>query len=158
MRQVSAMALGKRNPAEVVPPYANYAHAVEAAPGTRTLFISSLNGFGRDGATMPTDFESQAELIWDHLGRILDSASMSVSDLVSLRFHLAEPREPWCAQACSSLDGSSRSWTWPLLDDGLVWSPCAAGSPTEKHEGPVLAHRAFVFVAGTGFEPVTFGL
>jgi enamine deaminase RidA (YjgF/YER057c/UK114 family) len=40
---------------------------------------------------MPADFESQADLIWSHLDRILDDAAMSISDLVSLRFYLAEP-------------------------------------------------------------------
>ena len=34
---------------------------------------------------------AQAELVWDHLERILQSAEMSVADLVSLRFYLAEP-------------------------------------------------------------------
>ena len=91
MRHASVMALGQHNPPEVFPPYANYAHAVEVAPGTRMLFISGLNGFERDGQTMPPDFEAQAELVWDHLERILQSAEMSVADLVSLRFYLAEP-------------------------------------------------------------------
>lgn len=55
------------------------------------LFISGLNGYETDGRTMPADFESQAELIWTHLERILAEAAMSISELVSLRFYLAEP-------------------------------------------------------------------
>lgn len=85
------MAPRTHNPEGVFPPYANYAHAVEVPPGSRLLFISGLNGYESDGRTMPADFESQADLVWSHLERILDSAGMSVTDLVSLRFYLADP-------------------------------------------------------------------
>jgi len=69
----------------------NYTHAVEVAAGARLLSISGLNGFEADGATMPGSFEAQAELIWSHLESVLSSADMTVEDLVSLRFYLAEP-------------------------------------------------------------------
>ena len=85
------MTLRPHNPPELFPPYANYAHAVEVAAGSRLLFISGLNGYERDGQTMPADFESQAELIWTHLEHVLASADMGIDDLVSLRFYLAEP-------------------------------------------------------------------
>jgi enamine deaminase RidA (YjgF/YER057c/UK114 family) len=77
------------NPSSVFPPYANYAHAVEVAAGARLLFVSGLNGYESDGSTMPPDFEGQAELIWTHLEQILAAASMSIEDLVSLRFYLS---------------------------------------------------------------------
>ena len=85
------MTLHSHSPSEVFPPYANYAHAVEVDAGSRLLFISGLNGFERDGETMPDQFEAQAELIWTHLEAILRSAGMTVANLVSLRFYLAEP-------------------------------------------------------------------
>jgi 2-iminobutanoate/2-iminopropanoate deaminase len=84
------MSLVVHNPAQVFPPYANYAHAVEVAAGSRLLFISGLNGFGSDGRTMPADFESQVELIWAHLEHTLAAAEMAITDLVSLRFYLAD--------------------------------------------------------------------
>lgn len=83
------MVLRQHNPQGVFPPYANYAHAVEVAAGSRLLFISGLNGFEPDGETMPADFEAQADVIWAHLERILADANMSITDLVSLRFYLA---------------------------------------------------------------------
>jgi enamine deaminase RidA (YjgF/YER057c/UK114 family) len=83
--------LRQHNPPELFPPYANYTHAVEVAAGSRLLFISGLNGFEADGETMPPSFEAQAELIWSHLEKVLASAEMTVEDLVSLRFYLAEP-------------------------------------------------------------------
>lgn len=85
------MTLRQLNPDTVFPPYANYAHAVEVAAGSRLLFISGLNGFEPDGASMPTDFDGQVELIWDHLEQILTAADMTIADLASLRFYLAEP-------------------------------------------------------------------
>jgi len=83
------MVLLQHNPENVFPPYANYAHAVEVAAGSRLLFISGLNGLEADGETMPADFTAQVELIWTHLERILAEARMSITDLVSLRFYLA---------------------------------------------------------------------
>ncbi|MCI0677985.1 MAG: RidA family protein [Actinobacteria bacterium] len=84
------MTLRIHNPHGIFPPYANYAHAVEVPAGSRLLFISGLNGYQCDGQTMPADFESQADLTWSHIERILDDAGMSIADLVSLRFYLAE--------------------------------------------------------------------
>ena len=83
------MPITTHNPADVFPPYANYAHAVEVPAGARTLYISGLNGFESDGTTMPTDFAGQVELIWRHLETVLAQAEMTVDDLVSLRFFLA---------------------------------------------------------------------
>ena len=79
------------NPSDVFEPYVNYAHAVEVSAGARTLYISGLNGYERDGRTMPASFEAQASIIWQHLARVLASADMTYADLVSLRFYLADP-------------------------------------------------------------------
>jgi enamine deaminase RidA (YjgF/YER057c/UK114 family) len=85
------VAVTRHNPADVFPPYVGYAHAVEVPAGARTLYVSGLNGFEADGVTMPASFEEQAHLIWRHLGRILAHAGMTLGDVVSLRFYLAEP-------------------------------------------------------------------
>jgi 2-iminobutanoate/2-iminopropanoate deaminase len=77
------------NPADAFPPYRNYAHAVEVPPGSRTLYISGLNGYDRTGTVMPDSFGEQARNIWAHLRTILASAGMTYADLVSLRFFLA---------------------------------------------------------------------
>jgi enamine deaminase RidA (YjgF/YER057c/UK114 family) len=87
--QTCVMHLRQHNPDAVFPPYANYAHAVEVPAGARLLFVSGLNGYDRDGVTMPNDFEGQAEMVWSHLETILRDADMSLGNLVSLRFYLA---------------------------------------------------------------------
>ena len=81
------------DPESVFPPYRAYTHAVEVTASTRTLYISGLNGFERDGTTMPASFEAQADLIWQHLRSILASAGMTVENLVSIRTYLADPAD-----------------------------------------------------------------
>lgn len=86
------MTITPHNPPGLFPPYRGYVHALEVSTSSRLLFISGLNGFEQDGATMPESFEDQAELIWAHIRTILASAGMSVSNLVSLRTFLADPK------------------------------------------------------------------
>jgi len=81
----------KHNPEKLYPQYQNYSHAVEIRDDARLLVISGLNGYLQDGKTMPDSFEEQAEIIWQHLGSILESAGMTYGNLISLRFYLASP-------------------------------------------------------------------
>ncbi|MGH8251086.1 MAG: RidA family protein [Steroidobacteraceae bacterium] len=83
----------KHNPPGVFPQYRCYSHATEIRGDSRILVISGLNGYLADGKTMPDSFEEQAELIWRHLQTILRSAGMELSNLVSLRFYLADPAD-----------------------------------------------------------------
>jgi enamine deaminase RidA (YjgF/YER057c/UK114 family) len=81
----------KHNPEKLYPQYQNYSHAVEIRGDARLLVISGLNGYLQDGKTMPDSFEEQTEIIWQHLGSILESAGMTYENLISLRFYLAGP-------------------------------------------------------------------
>ena len=85
------MPITRHNPEALFPQYQNYSHAVEVSGDSRILFISGLNGYLPDGATMPESFEEQAEVIWGHLGKILESADMGYEHIVSMRFYLASP-------------------------------------------------------------------
>jgi 2-iminobutanoate/2-iminopropanoate deaminase len=80
------------DPAGLFPRYSNYHHAVEVRGDARLLFISGLNGYLPDGKTMPLTFDEQAEVIWGHLATILAGAGMTVRNLVSMRFYLADPQ------------------------------------------------------------------
>jgi len=81
----------KHNPEKVYPQYQSYSHAIEVSSGSRLLIISGLNGYLSDGKSIPETFEEQGEMIWTHLGTILESAQMSYQNLVSIRFYLASP-------------------------------------------------------------------
>jgi len=80
------------NPDNVFPPYRCYSHAIEVRD-SRLLVISGLNGYENDGKTMPASFEEQGELIWKHLGTILQSAEMDYPNLISVRTYLADPAD-----------------------------------------------------------------
>ena len=56
------------------------------------LIVSGLNGYERDGVSMPESFEEQADLIWTHVRSILASAQMELTDIVSLRTYLSDPK------------------------------------------------------------------
>jgi 2-iminobutanoate/2-iminopropanoate deaminase len=90
--QEASMSFAAHNPADLFPPYRGYVHGLEVPAGSRLLFISGLNGFEQDGTTMPESFDDQAELVWSHIRSILRSAGMEISNLVSLRTYLADPR------------------------------------------------------------------
>ena len=81
----------KHNPEKVYPQYQSYSHAIEVSSGSRLLIISGLNGYLADGKSMPETFEEQGEMIWKHLGTILESAQMSYQNLISIRTYLASP-------------------------------------------------------------------
>jgi 2-iminobutanoate/2-iminopropanoate deaminase len=82
----------KHNPVTMYPQYHNYSHAMEVASGSRLLIISGLNGYLADGKSMPETFEDQGEIIWQHMGTILESAQMSYQNLISVRTYLAHPQ------------------------------------------------------------------
>jgi 2-iminobutanoate/2-iminopropanoate deaminase len=81
----------KHNPENIYPQYQNYSHAIEVSSSSRLLIISGLNGYLADGKSMPETFEEQGEIIWKHLGTVLESAQMGYQNLVSIRFYLASP-------------------------------------------------------------------
>ncbi len=85
------MPIIKHNPQKLFPQYQNYSHAIEIGVNSRLLIISGLNGYLADGKTMPDSFEAQGELIWEHMGTLLESANMTYRNLVSVRTYLASP-------------------------------------------------------------------
>ena len=85
------MPIISHNPEGVFPPYRSYSHAVEIKGDSSLLIISGLNGYLADGQTMPETFEEQGEIIWQHIGTILQSAGMDYENIVSLRTYLADP-------------------------------------------------------------------
>lgn len=66
------------------PPFSDYAQAVEAPAGARTLYVSGQVGVNMDG-TMPDDPLEQHENVWHHLFAILAAADMGPEDIVDVR-------------------------------------------------------------------------
>jgi 2-iminobutanoate/2-iminopropanoate deaminase len=85
------MTIIKHNPEDMYPQYQSYSHALELRNTSRLLMISGLNGYLPDGKTIPETFEEQGDLIWQYMGKLLESANMNYHNLVSLRTYLASP-------------------------------------------------------------------
>ena len=80
------------DPDALFPPYRAYSHALEVRGASRLLFISGLNGYLRDGTSMPESFNAQADVIWGHIQAILAGAGLGLNNIVSLRTYLSDPK------------------------------------------------------------------
>ncbi|MCW5625504.1 MAG: RidA family protein [Burkholderiales bacterium] len=97
-----------------------YSDAVESAPNARWLFTSGTPGIGLDGV-VPADVTGQAELAWQHIVRMLESAGMTVHDLVKVTHYLlrAEDIKPYVAVRTKYL-GDARPASMLLVVPELV--------------------------------------
>ncbi len=60
-----------------------YSDAIEVRAGARWLYTSGTPGLLEDGS-LPTDFETQAELAWKSIIAMLHAADMDVEDIVKI--------------------------------------------------------------------------
>lgn len=70
-------------PDSIAPPAANYAHAILTESASRWLHTSGVVPIDAHGNT-PTKVAEQASVVWSNIVAILDEASMSASDIVSV--------------------------------------------------------------------------
>ena len=82
-----------RNPPNVHPPLAAYAHQVELSGPRRQLVISGQVGQTPDGR-VPEDALEQLDLAFENLARNLQAANMAVADIDKLTFYLVGPLDP----------------------------------------------------------------
>ena len=76
-------------PDSVPAPVGNYSLGLELPAGARILFISGQIPEALDGE-VPQAFEDQCNLVWDHIFAILQSAGMSVTNLVKVTTFLVD--------------------------------------------------------------------
>ncbi len=69
-----------------------YSDAVLVEDGRRWLYTSGTPGLAADGS-LPPDFETQAQLAWEHVKAMLDAAGMDVGDIVKLTQSLIRPTD-----------------------------------------------------------------
>ncbi len=84
------MTIQLHNPANIAAPFSRYSHGASAPADARWLHISGQVGAAPDGA-VPDDPERQIELAWDNLFAVLESAGMSVTDLVKVDGFVVRP-------------------------------------------------------------------
>ncbi|HRQ39968.1 MAG TPA: RidA family protein [Chloroflexota bacterium] len=76
-----------RNPVNVHEPIAAYTHQIEITGSERLLVLSGQVGRKEDG-TVPGDPVEQLDVALENLCRNLQSANMSMQDIVKLTFYL----------------------------------------------------------------------
>jgi 2-iminobutanoate/2-iminopropanoate deaminase len=85
-----------------------YSDAVEAAPNQRWLFTSGTPGMDAAGE-LPPDITAQAERAWGHILKMLESAGMSVNDLVKITQYLTRADDiPAYAKVRARMLGDAR--------------------------------------------------
>ncbi len=79
-----------RNPDDVHPPMAAYAHQIELSSDERLLVLSGQLGAHLDGS-LPDDAIDQLDVALDNVERNLRAAGMVIGDLVKLTFYVVGP-------------------------------------------------------------------
>lgn len=84
----------------------DYAHALEVRGGSRMLFVSGTMGLDALGVA-PASLDAQLALVWDNLRAILDSARMTLDNVVRVTSYLrsAAFAEPNAAARNAALGG-----------------------------------------------------
>jgi 2-iminobutanoate/2-iminopropanoate deaminase len=76
-------------PADLAPPAAQYAHAIETTGATRWLHTSGVVPTAPDG-TVPAGIAAQAAQVWASLGAMLEEAGMTPSCVVSVTTYVVD--------------------------------------------------------------------
>ena len=100
----------------------SYSDAIEVPPGARWLFTSGTPGLALDGG-LPADVSGQAEIAWSHIVSTLESAGMTVNDLVKVTHYLLHEQDiPAYVKVRSRFLGDARPASMLLTGAGLVRS------------------------------------
>ena len=100
----------------------SYSDAIEVPPGARWLFTSGTPGLALDGE-LPADITGQAEIAWDHIVNTLESAGMTVHDLVKVTHYLLHEQDiADYVKVRSRFLGDARPASMLLTGAGLVRS------------------------------------
>lgn len=81
------------NPTSICPPlFPTYSNGIETSPNARWLHTAGLVGVDMEGKP-GAGLERQAELIWKGLIAILESADMSVTDIVKMNAFVVQGQD-----------------------------------------------------------------
>jgi 2-iminobutanoate/2-iminopropanoate deaminase len=70
----------------------SYSDGVEVAPGARWLYTSGMLGMSPNG-NVPDDIKEQSELVWRNLIKLLESANMSIYNIVKVTQYLTRTED-----------------------------------------------------------------
>jgi enamine deaminase RidA (YjgF/YER057c/UK114 family) len=115
-----AMANIHSNPDNVRPPGVNYHHSVEVPTGSRMLYVAGQTGLADDD-TVPADIESQSEIAFANIEKILAASGFGLEDIVFMKSFLTrrEDRDGY-QKVRSAVFGDIRPASTFLLVSGLA--------------------------------------
>ncbi|MEO8201516.1 MAG: RidA family protein [Gemmatimonadota bacterium] len=83
------MIVRRHDPAGVAPSIGGYTHGLDLPAGARLIFVSGQIPVAPDGS-VPADFASQCNAVWDNIGAVLASADMKIDNLVKITTYLTD--------------------------------------------------------------------
>ena len=83
------MKILKHNPEGIYPATPDYAHAIEVQNPNRFLYVSGTMGLDEKGVA-GKDLSEQLALIWSNIEAILESAKMTVGNVVRVTSYLRD--------------------------------------------------------------------
>jgi enamine deaminase RidA (YjgF/YER057c/UK114 family) len=108
------------NPAKSAQPSGPYSLGVEIPAGQRLVFLSGQVPVAANGST-PPGIKAQAELVWQNILNVLESAGMGVENLVKVNHYLTKSDSiPGYAEVRSRMLGAARPASTMVLVQGLV--------------------------------------
>jgi enamine deaminase RidA (YjgF/YER057c/UK114 family) len=97
-----------------------YSDAVEVKPNLRWFMTSGTPGLSETGK-LPADITGQAELVWEHVVRMLERAGMTVADVVKVNQYLTRAEDiPAYAKVRTRFLGDARPAAMLLVIPQLV--------------------------------------
>jgi 2-iminobutanoate/2-iminopropanoate deaminase len=79
--------LTRHNPRTIAAPLGTYCHGTEVPPNARWLFTAGQVAIDADGVC-PEGFDAQAKLVYNNIIAILESAGMTVENLVKITAYI----------------------------------------------------------------------
>lgn len=86
--------LTRTNPPGIHQPFSNYSHVVTADEAKRLVFCAGQVAAAPDGTVLPPgDFEAQACMVMDNLGKALAAGGATFADVTKVTIYIVDPQD-----------------------------------------------------------------
>lgn len=87
-------AITRINPKDISKPFANYSHVVTVEGAKKLVFCAGQVAADVDGKVLPPDdFNAQARMVMENLGRALAAGGAKISDVVKITIYICNPHD-----------------------------------------------------------------
>lgn len=86
--------LTRTNPPDIHKPFSNYSHVVTADAARRLVFCAGQVAADAGGNVLPPDdFDAQARMVMDNLGKALAAGGATFSDVTKVTIYIVNPHD-----------------------------------------------------------------